>query len=63
MLKKYSDYIEISPNFESVVDIGADTRKPNLWRDYIVGEICHYGFVGVRENGRSYLPVSQQRGR
>lgn len=38
MLKKYSDYIEISPNFESVVDIGADTRKPNLWRDYIVGE-------------------------
>lgn len=36
--EKYSDYIEISPNFESVVDIGADTRKPNLWRDYIVGE-------------------------
>lgn len=28
MLKKYSDYIEISPNFESVVDIGADTRNP-----------------------------------
>lgn len=36
--KKYSDYIEISPNFESVVDIDADTRNGNLWREYIVGE-------------------------
>ena len=38
MLKKYSDYIEISPTFESVVDIDADTRNKNLWREYIVGE-------------------------
>lgn len=36
--KKYSDYIEISPNFESVVDIDADTRNANLWREYIVGD-------------------------
>ena len=36
--KKYSDFIEISPNFESVVDIDADTRNKNLWREYIVGE-------------------------
>ena len=36
--KKYSDYIEISPTFESVVDIDADTRNKNLWLDYIVGE-------------------------
>lgn len=36
--KKYSDYIEISPSFESVVDIGSDSRNKNLWREYIVGE-------------------------
>lgn len=36
--KRYSDYIEISPKFESVVDIDADTRNENLWREYIVGE-------------------------
>ena len=36
--KKYSDYIEISPTFESVVDIGSDTRNKNLWREYIVGD-------------------------
>lgn len=36
--KKYSDYIEISPTFESVVDIDADSRNVNLWREYIVGD-------------------------
>ena len=36
--KKYSDFIEISPTFESVVDIDADTRNKNLWREYIVGD-------------------------
>ncbi len=36
--QRYSDYIEISPTFESVVDIDADTRNQNLWREYIVGE-------------------------
>ena len=34
MQKKYSDYIEISPTFESVVDIDSDTRNKNLWREY-----------------------------
>ena len=36
--KKYSDYIEISPTFESVMDIDADSRNKNLWREYIVGD-------------------------
>lgn len=36
--KTYSDYIEISPDFESVVDIDADKRNENLWREYIVGK-------------------------
>lgn len=36
--KRYSDYIEISPTFESVVDIDADSRNKNLWREYIVGD-------------------------
>ena len=36
--KRYSDYIEIRPTFESVVDIDADSRNANLWREYIVGD-------------------------
>ena len=35
---KYSNYLEINPSFESVVDIDADKRNTNLWREYIVGE-------------------------
>lgn len=36
--KQYKDFLEISPNFESVVDIDADKRNQNLWREYIVGD-------------------------
>ena len=36
--RRYSEFIEISPKFESVVDIDADTRNENLWREYIVGD-------------------------
>lgn len=32
--KQYKDFLEISPNFESVVDIDADKRNQNLWREY-----------------------------
>lgn len=35
---KYSKYIELSANYESVVDLDADERIPNLWQDYIVHE-------------------------
>lgn len=35
---KYSNYLEINPAFESVVDLAADKRNANLWREYIVGE-------------------------
>ena len=35
---KYSTYLDINPAFESVVDIDADKRNKNLWREYIVGE-------------------------
>ena len=35
---KYSNYLEINPAFESVVDIDADKRNTNLWREYIIGE-------------------------
>ena len=38
MKRQYSDFLEISPNFESVVDIAADRRNANLWREYIVGD-------------------------
>ena len=35
---KYNNYLEINPSFESVVDIDADKRNHNLWREYIVGD-------------------------
>lgn len=40
--KQYKDFLEISPNFESVVDIDADKRNQNLWREYIVGDDMVY---------------------
>lgn len=33
---KYCNYIELSPNYESVVDLEAEERNPNLWQEYIV---------------------------
>lgn len=38
MSEKYNSFLEISQTFESVVDINADNRNENLWREYIVGE-------------------------
>ena len=38
MPTKYSNYLEINPSFESVVDIDADRRNKNLWQEYIVGK-------------------------
>lgn len=35
---KYSKYIELSPNYESVVDLDAEERNPNLWQEYIIHE-------------------------
>lgn len=35
---KYSNYIALSPNYESVVDIDSEHRNPNLWREYVVHE-------------------------
>ena len=37
-MAKYSTYLEISPNYESVVDSNSEVRHPNLWKDYIVHE-------------------------
>lgn len=37
-LKKYNEYLQVNPSFESVVDIAADGRNKNLWREYIVGD-------------------------
>ena len=37
-LYNYDNYLQINPTFESVVDIGSDSRNKNLWREYIVGD-------------------------
>lgn len=33
---KYNKFIELSQNYESVVDLDAEERNPNLWQEYIV---------------------------
>jgi hypothetical protein len=33
---KYSNYIELSASYESVVDLDAEERNPKLWQEYIV---------------------------
>ena len=38
MSMKYSNYIQLSPNYESVVDLEAEERHPGLWQEYIVHE-------------------------
>lgn len=35
---KYNSYVELSPHYESVVDIDSETRHPDMWKEYIVHE-------------------------
>lgn len=37
-MSNYNAYIELSPNYESVVDIDSENRNPNMWQEYIVHE-------------------------
>lgn len=37
-MAKYSTYIELSPHYESVVDIDSESRHPEMWQEYIVHE-------------------------
>lgn len=37
-MAKYAQYIEISPNYESVVDLSSEQRHPDMWMSYIVHE-------------------------
>jgi hypothetical protein len=37
-MAKYETYIDLSPNYESVVDINSDERNPDMWYEYIVSE-------------------------
>jgi hypothetical protein len=37
-MAKYNTYIELSPNYESVVDLESEQRNPNLWQEYIIHE-------------------------
>ena len=38
MARKYSDYIELNPGYESVVDEKTEERQENFWKRYIVHE-------------------------
>lgn len=37
-MAKYNSYIELSPHYESVVDIDSESRHPDMWQEYIVHE-------------------------
>ena len=37
-MSNYNAYIELSPHYESVVDIDSESRNPNMWQEYIVHE-------------------------
>ena len=37
-MANYNSYIELSPHYESVVDIDSENRNPNMWQEYIVHE-------------------------
>lgn len=37
-MPNYNTYIELSPHYESVVDIDSENRNPNMWQEYIVHE-------------------------
>ena len=37
-MDKYSTFIELSPHYESVVDIDSEKRNPDMWQEYIVHE-------------------------
>ena len=37
-MANYNAYIELSPHYESVVDIDSENRNPNMWQEYIVHE-------------------------
>ena len=37
-MAKYNTFIELSPHYESVVDIDSESRHPDMWQEYIVHE-------------------------
>jgi len=49
-MAKYSNYIELSPNYESVVDINSDERNPDMWYDYIVNEDMRLAIEKIYES-------------
>ena len=52
-MAKYSSYINLSPNYESVVDLDAEERNPNLWQEYIVHEDMKLAIEKICESVRN----------
>ena len=46
-VQKYSNYLEVNPLFESVVDIDADQRNPHLWQEYALDTVADNVWPGV----------------
>lgn len=56
----YNTYIELSPNFESVVDLDAEERNPNLWQEYIVHEDMKLAVNKICESLRNETPDARR---
>jgi hypothetical protein len=52
-MAKYSNFIELSPNYESVVDLDSEERNPNLWQEYIVHEDMKVAIEKICESLRN----------
>jgi hypothetical protein len=66
MAIKYSNYIQLSPNYESVVDLDAEERHPNLWQEYIVHEDMRKTVEAICQtmeavNPKKLIPLDKRR--
>jgi hypothetical protein len=52
-MAKYNTYIELSPHYESVVDLHTEKRNPNLWQEYIVHEDMRVAVEKICESLRN----------
>ena len=49
-MAKYNAYVELSPHYESVVDLDAEARNPHLWQEYIVHEDMQHALEKICES-------------
>lgn len=59
-MPKYNAFIELSPHYESVVDIDSETRFPDMWQEYIVHEDMRDAIEKISDSFK-YETLDQRR--